>query len=37
VTPPFINWMSRHGGKVIFVALLLTALLEGVAIWASRR
>jgi hypothetical protein len=35
--PPWLDWVVRHSGKIIFATVLLAALLEGVGIYYSRR
>lgn len=35
--PPIIDWAARNSGVIFFVLLLSVAMIEGVAIYASKR
>lgn len=35
--PPLVAWASRNSGVIFFVLLLSVAMIEGVAIYASKR
>jgi len=35
--PPLVAWASRNSGIIFFVLLLSVAMIEGVAIMASKR
>lgn len=35
--PPLIAWASRNSGVIFFFLLLSVAMIEGVAIYASKR
>ncbi len=35
--PPFVDWVARHSGWLLFGTILLAALLEGVGIYHVKR
>ena len=35
--PPIIAWASRNSGIIFFILLFSVAMIEGVAIYASKR
>lgn len=35
--PPIVAWFSRNGGWLLLLALFAVAMIEGVAIYASKR